>query len=593
MVRYGFCSADESHYFATAQRFVLGDRPIVDEWGLQQIPCLFLCLPYKLFTALTGSSDGVVLFMRYLFLIFNAVFYWFMYIRLRAYKWIDLAATLLFSTYVPFLFFSCNYYTVPVRLLMVICLVLFAEKQSPASLLAAGILFSCSVLNQPSLALLYFGYSALVWMRFFRQKKGKHFLDKYSFCLNVRAWKHITVGVCVCAAIFLAWLFARGGLMNVLRSVPLWLFTDPEFDLSAGGNVRGLFVKKLSEAIDVYGPVCLVCAAVVVALSIAYACGRFSSRRKEIKKIIFCFACASWMLSCASSFRLLGGEMPYSAFSMYPAPLFWFGIVCFLLCEQKNNRFLLFSVVSLCSSLCIDLLSGNGLSLGSPIAYISDLVFFSDLIIEFRTEGLSKANDKAHKNLDPKPENRSALIIRWCKRLTCCCFAAWFASILFFENTAFPEYFSFGTPLFSLPYVCTEGPLRSLHVSQSIGEDYSRQLADIDTIKETQPKNLYVCGLAPTLYLYADLPFATYCAWSDRETPYLDRELLYWELHPERLPACIYIPSDHTYNDHGSAEGQLDWIHNAFDPLCEYTTEQGQGGYILYVSQWHLPETTE
>ena len=584
-IRYGFSTADESYYVAIVQRLLQGDRLLIDESSPGQFFGIFLFLPYKLFADVTGGTEGLILFMRCLFLAFNAVFFWVMYRRLRPFGWPALIASLLFSLYVPMLLFACNHYTVPVRLLMLVCLVLFSEKQKPASLLLAGVLLACSVLYQPSFALLYFGFTVLVWVRFARQKKNKPFLEDFAFCLHTRAWIYMTVSVVLCAAAFLGWLFVRGGLRNVLKALPLVL-QNPELDFSVGGDMRFVFFEKIGQAVEIYGLYCLIPALAVVVLSIAYARGLFRKERSTVRKVLFCLACAVWTLSCVPTFRLFTAKTSIAFFAMYPASMLWFGIECYLLCERKNKRFLLFWAVGLASSLCVDVSSHETLSLGSPIAYIADLVFFADLVRELRAERLQTGATVRKSSIQSR-EKRITYILRWCGRLICVCFSCWFACILFFENTAFPEHFSFGSPLFSLPYVCTDGPWRSLHVSQFIGEDYERHLADIDTIKEKKPENLFVCGLAPELYLYADLPYAALNTWGWRQSSFLERQIPYWKQHPERRPACIYLPVDQTYNNN-SADELPDWMRENLAPLCDYTAEQGQGGYIVYVSQWHL-----
>ena len=586
--RYGFCSADESYYVTVAQRILQGERPLIDEWFLGQLASIFLCLPYKLFVTVRGSTTGIILFMRYLFLAFNAWFYWEMYLRLRAYKWLALIATALFSTYVPFMIFACNYYSAGTRLLMIVCLILWNEKHSPLSLLVAGVLLSCSVLYQPGFTFLYLVFTVLVWVRFIRQKKGKRVLENCTFCTNVRAWTYVTVSVVVCAACFLAFLVARCGVRNILQVIPYLLFTDPEYDFTSGGAAWGVFFVKIAQVVQVYGIVCTIAALLIIVFSIVYACGRFGTHRAFARKILFSLACTVWIFSIVQEFQIESKSTPDSFFSMYSLPLLWLGLVCYLLCEKKNKRVVGFWIAGLTSSLCIDFFSDNALSLGSPIAYIANLVFFTDLVRELREDLFSSQTTQTPKRRKDAKTKRLDFAVRWCTKLTCICFAVWFAAVVFLENPAFPESFSFGTPLFSLPHVCTQGPYRSLHMSRDIGEDYERQLADMDTIKEKQPNALFICGLTPELYLYADLPYSAYSSWTWRKTQFLNRQVCYWLLHPDRLPECVYVPADHTYNNHGSSESQLDWIRDAFDPLCEYTAQQGQGGYILYVSQWHL-----
>ena len=140
--RYGVIFADEGVYLTIAERIVHGERPLVDEWQVAQLSCLFFCLPYKIYVALKDSTTGIILCMRYLFVAFNAVVYWFVYSRLRAYKWQGLLASALLCICVPFGIFACNYYTMSVRLMMLVCLLLFSEKQSVPTLWIAGVLLS-------------------------------------------------------------------------------------------------------------------------------------------------------------------------------------------------------------------------------------------------------------------------------------------------------------------------------------------------------------------------------------------------------------------------------------------------------------------
>ena len=129
IVRYGVCFPDESQFITTAERFVHGDRPLVDDWHLAQLSCLFLCPFYKLYVAVKGSTAGIILFLRYLFTALNAVVYWVTYLHLRKYRWLSLVTTLLFCINVPAGLFAWYYYTASIRLLMLACLLLFAEKR--------------------------------------------------------------------------------------------------------------------------------------------------------------------------------------------------------------------------------------------------------------------------------------------------------------------------------------------------------------------------------------------------------------------------------------------------------------------------------
>ena len=589
-VRYGVCFPDEPFYVTIAERFARGGRPLVDEWHFSQFSCVFLCLPYRLFVAVKGGTDGIILFMRYLFTAFNAAFYWFMYTRLRAYRWSALLATVLFSAFIPAGLFACNYYTMAIRLLMIVCLALYAEKQTPVSLAAAGVVLACAVLYQPGLAFLYFGYSVLVWIRFFRRKKDKPFSDGCAFCLRVRTWKFLSLGVLVSAAAFSVWLLWKSGLRNILTVFPN-LFTDPEFDFYEKGKTLGFVFRALENAADVYGLVCLLPALAVVVLSAVYACGLIRKRRETFRRLLFGVACALWIFSCVYPFFAQRGALSDSYFVLYSATLLWFGFVCFLLCEKKNKRLFFFWIVGLVSSWCIDVFSNTDLSLGCPIAYIADVVFCTELVRELCAGSGVKHNRKTsrRKGEKNKPAVRSA---RWAAGLFGGCFAVWSAFIVLSTNTTFPQHFLMDTPLFSFPYVCESGPAQGLHFPQANGEYYAKTTADLDAIRQKAPKNLYVCGMLPEAYLQADAPYSTYSSWAWRKTADLKRHVRYWTVFPEKKPECIFVPLYESNDPVGEVrlpDPRLrEWIETAFDPLCSYTLTEGQSGYILYVSQWHI-----
>lgn len=61
---------DESIYPAISYRFLLGDRPFVDEFNFVQIGSLVLQPFISLFYKIRGNMDGVLLYCRFLFLLF-------------------------------------------------------------------------------------------------------------------------------------------------------------------------------------------------------------------------------------------------------------------------------------------------------------------------------------------------------------------------------------------------------------------------------------------------------------------------------------------------------------------------------------------
>lgn len=57
---------DETFYLATAKRFSEGDLAIKYDWNTAQIFGLLLVPVYRIYTGITGSNEGIIIFMRIL-----------------------------------------------------------------------------------------------------------------------------------------------------------------------------------------------------------------------------------------------------------------------------------------------------------------------------------------------------------------------------------------------------------------------------------------------------------------------------------------------------------------------------------------------
>ena len=95
--KYGVSAPDEGYYYTVAHRLSLGEKMIADEWNLAQLVHLLNLLPNLLYMKLTGGTEGLILFMRYLFIEINTVFYAYIYVKLRPYKGWGVAAAFLFA----------------------------------------------------------------------------------------------------------------------------------------------------------------------------------------------------------------------------------------------------------------------------------------------------------------------------------------------------------------------------------------------------------------------------------------------------------------------------------------------------------------
>jgi hypothetical protein len=108
---YGVDPADESFALAITQRFALGDRPYIDEFNLRQTAGLLTAPMYWLYLKIHGSTDGVVYFMRVIYLGVQALVAWsvFQLAVRRGPRSYALVAAAMPLTFVPFGMPVANY----------------------------------------------------------------------------------------------------------------------------------------------------------------------------------------------------------------------------------------------------------------------------------------------------------------------------------------------------------------------------------------------------------------------------------------------------------------------------------------------------
>ena len=126
------------------------------------------------------------------------------------------------------------------------------------------------------------------------------------------------------------------------------------------------------------------------------------------------------------------------------------------------------------------------------------------------------------------------------------------------------------------------GPLKGAVTTADIKNKYTATLNDMDTINEKGDGPLYVDFLCPIPYVYRNGPMGVYSAWYvEEDTPW--RMARYWQQHPERIPAFIYIPY---YSSADYLMVNDEWLRQKIERMEQFFDldwERGEGGYILYV----------
>ena len=157
---FSFCQSDESFYAALINRFWMGEKPVQDEWHRAQFYAPLLLPYYGAYMLLHGSSDGIILFLRILYLGFAMIASSKIFSLVYKETSDDICAGT--AAAVTMLFSRANISGVSYYNLCMLCSVSAfcsmvkargkSQAKKPMGMFWGGILLACSVLCNPFLA---------------------------------------------------------------------------------------------------------------------------------------------------------------------------------------------------------------------------------------------------------------------------------------------------------------------------------------------------------------------------------------------------------------------------------------------------------
>ena len=613
-----FCTAtvgmgpiDESFYYSIVERQLAGDRLLVDDWHLSQLSSVLQILPYWFFVTVTGSTEGMILYLRFLYLTVDLILYWYLYGKLRKYGGWTVLSAALFCTCIPSTIRVLGYYTMAMHGLVVTALLIGfgKEKKSVPTLLLTGVVIACTVLAEPVVAFLYFIWCILVLLRALFAKKGKSFLEGYAFALNGRLWLFVTVGIVLTSAVFFTWLLSKSSFVEIVKSIPEF-FTDYEYSIQGKKQGSVIDFRKIFDAMRFFGflPV------VGFLLFVPCALWRRAGKLRRFRLLLFvavaiCFVgsyavAAFWMVRS----RVLIGirfMMPTAIWYYYfqGLPVLFFCIDCYALCEKKDQRISLFLLLGFAASIMVDLSSELMIGVCVAVSFPAAVVSLRDLVRELIQEREEKP---AEKN-----ENKNKRMAK--KRLPAAFAALCLTALLCWEGFSLYTIGFYGvverianyTDDRAVTATIPSGPMKGIRTTMRVCGIYEDILSDLDVIKANAKGPVYVTRLCTYYYIYMNLSVGSYATWyveEDSET----RQTRYWELHPEKHPDYIYVPFYDSYYYLTSEEREVvekgmlnisapqitDSHNNEKDKvrflqtLCDCEVTEGKAGYILRVVRW-------
>ena len=573
--RNGIGVPDESFYLTIPQRVFNGDGLISDDWHVSQFSSFIQYPFYAVFRWITGSTEGIILYFRCLYIFFQCLCAVICWPSFRRYGFIGLAGISYFAFFIPVSVMAINYYTASLWPVMILSSA-FLRDRKPGRLLlfAYGILIALTVVAEPMAALLWFAYTGAVLVRFLAAKRKTPRLKQGAFLLRPQTFRFLLYGILVTAALFLLFLFKNNSWADIAANIGN-LFTGTEYDFSTGDFlISGAILK---EAVRFYGtwP--------------AYGIGAltlltFLTRRYRavLKPFI---ATALFILTAFALLSVFREPFSASSYSLlirfFGMPMFLSGPVCMMLLNEREKRLEAFWWLTFSVGLLTDISSEVMIGIAAFSAGAASAMLMLRLISEcfascrINTDRLKKTAFAA-----------SALVL----------------ALTFLINTG--AYVLFDVKRTTTTYIedCSaldfnngkadtligRGPLKGLYTTPTIHRIYNAYLDDLDTIEAARSGAVYIYGLYGYLYLYLyNAPSSALSAWYVKNEE--ARQAEYFRLHPDKTPEYIYIPQYYCFTyrtvltdsyDDLTTERKLHNLRESFE--CNVT--EGNAGLIVHIT---------
>ena len=541
--RLGIPTVDEADYCNL--RYLQGDIPFVEWWDPAQLFCLTVTPIVGLYKTFAGSTDGLLIFMRFFFLAADAVFYVFMYRKLRRYRAAGLLGALTFCAILPQTLRAFSYFTVSSFIFYGVSLLLIMDekKRSPVALILFGALLAVGVMTEPFLLVVYIIYVGAVAVRVLLRSKIR-IAENCVFVLEPHVCLWLTLGAFLVFLALMAFLAVKGSFARLPEMLPL-IFGGVKY------TVASVFTDRKIRFLPTFiGTLSMVASALLVAAS---AVLYFIKRPcRSVRLALFAMSC---VLAAYCWGRLFFGVFIsketdiVNAINYHGALLQPFAVCWFLLSDKKEPRVAACLCAALLYGAAVDIGSSSVLGTGGTMVAFPGFVGFFSLAREAVQALKQGAREKEATQTDEKRPRLSFLRAGGAAALAAAVlcaagFLSWNAGFVGLE-TVDPPIERYISPMFSAggdPFAetLTSGPCRGIVTSAKIASLYNGALRDLDEVKaaaEGGPVMVY--GFTPFAYLYLDLPYGSHGAWYDGD---LARAFAYWRKFPARRPVCVYAP---------------------------------------------------
>ncbi|MGN0502641.1 MAG: acyltransferase, partial [Ruminococcus sp.] len=374
---YGFGGNDEAFYLTVPQRFNMGDALIKDEWHLSQLSG-FLLMPFVwLFTTVTGSTEGIILAARVLYILFHSTVSVIIYLRIRKYGYVSVFASVLYFIYTPYDIMAMSYNTMGLDFVTLAGVIMgTASYKKKLPLIISGVAFAAAVLCCPYLAAAYILYGICMLIHIFIKNKDTKFILKSELFAG-RTFLFFSIGIFALAAVFLIFALTRVSVKEIVDYLP-YLMTDPDHPQIALGTRFSMYFNSVYNCHSHFKIALFSYLAMIIIMII--------DRKRKYHRSLYLIVTTAIVIFC---YVLLLPQLTYATYNAIMFPLIFIGITSYILCKNKPKPFFasLF-VLGIIYSFAICFSSNQYfyvISMVITASNVASYVFLAQLLREMRT----------------------------------------------------------------------------------------------------------------------------------------------------------------------------------------------------------------
>ncbi len=583
---------DETFYATIPYRLVNGDSLVQHEWHLTQFSSLFTYLPVRIWLALKGSSEGIIVFLRCLYFLIHAVATTIIYRFFRKYGNWAIAAAIIFFTQVPYRIFAISYNSIFVLFTLFYTLVLLSiyKNKSKHLYIIAGACFGCSCVCNPLYCCAFVLYliACAIWTKrnsfktfvikiktFYISKKQNNIpknqrtkiseidafpnMESYNCFFSKEAIIYSFLGILAVAVFAVSFFFATGGTIDSVFENIQNLLQSSEYIITSHSLLRKIeSTRNFFSQISFNAPHILPLFFLLL----------FLDKKRKLLSRRCIYISVSLIISIAYMFGIFKN---YSFFTnFFSLPFLIFSITCYILTDKKNKNLFHCMWIPVVIAALFQYMSANTiltpLGIVFAIGNIAGAIFVKDLFDEIRFESKSK--------LDSQQPNG---LITFAKYILC---AGLCAQILFqglvLQHEQIPDKQNI--------IKATSGPYSGIIMTEQQHQSYINILSDFDFINplNTEKEPVLIVSCKNWIYLYNESPMATYAAWCT-DTINKDQLVSYYTVNPDKIPKYIYVDMFDYYNrfNFDTTQYNLEIMSEMFD----FTKEELSNGLLLTVEK--------